>query len=228
MTVDTYKTLGQAVSVASTDVNVYTVPASTAAIVSTLCIANRSGTDDVVFVYVRVAGAATANKQLILPGKRVPANGVVNVIEGITLGAGDVVTINAGSANLSASLFGVEKTSITSIAPKVLGQVDVVANTLTDLYTVPGAHSAVVSTVNIANLNPTAQQVRLAVSVGGGAIANKDYVLFDYTLAANLTTGQDLAALALTLGITMSAGDILRGRGTSADVIFNVFGVEIS
>lgn len=228
MTVDTYKTLGQAVSVASTDVNVYTVPASTAAIVSTLCIANRSGTDDVVFVYVRVAGAATANKQLILPGKRVPANGVVNVIEGITLGAGDVVTINAGSANLSASLFGVEKTSITSIAPKVLGQVDVNANTLTDLYTVPGAHSAVISTVAISNINPSPVTMRLAVSVGGGAIANKDYLLFDYVLAANLATGQDLAGLTLTLGITMAAGDILRGRANAPDVIFNVFGVEIA
>lgn len=228
MTVDTYKTLGQAVSVVSTDVDVYTVPASTTAIVSALCIANRGGTDDVVFVYVRVAGAATANKQLILPGKRVPANGVVNVIEGLTLGAGDVITINAGTANLSASAFGVEKTLITSMTPKVLGQVDVVANTLTDLYTVPSSRSAVVSTVTIANLNATASLARLAVSVGGGAIANKDYVLFDYTLAGNLTTGQDLAALALTLGITMAAGDKIRGRGTQADVIFNVFGVEIS
>jgi hypothetical protein len=102
---------------------------------------------------------------------------------------------------------------------KSLGQLDPSAATLTDLYTVPGSTSAIVSTITATNRSGTPTSIRLAHSVGGGAVANKDYFAYDMPILANQT-------ITLTLGIAMATTDKLRAYATLATVSFNAWGVE--
>ena len=104
---------------------------------------------------------------------------------------------------------------------KVLAQVDPVAATLTDAYTVPGATSAVISSIIIANRGGTTIQFRISVAVAGAADANKQYLFFDVALLKR-------SSQAIVLGITLAATDVIRVRTDVATTSFNVFGVEVT
>ncbi len=104
---------------------------------------------------------------------------------------------------------------------KVLAQSAPSATTDTDVYTVPSATEAVVSTVVMANRASTAGTFRIAVRPDGATIADEHYLAYDVPLAANDST-------TLTLGITMDAADVLTVQTSSADMSVNVFGTEIS
>src|SRR6056297_2475761 len=104
---------------------------------------------------------------------------------------------------------------------KVLGQSAPSATTDTDVYTVPSATEAVISTIVIANRDSSAGTFRLAVRPDDAAISNEHYLAYDVPLAANDST-------TLTLGITMDAADVLTVQTSSADMSVNVFGTEIS
>jgi len=106
-------------------------------------------------------------------------------------------------------------------AYKVLGQSAPSATTDTDVYTVPSATEAVVSTIVIANRSGSDATYRIAVRPDGATIANEHYVAYDITVGAGDST-------ALTLGITMDAADVLTVQASSADLSFSVFGSEIS
>ncbi len=106
-------------------------------------------------------------------------------------------------------------------AYKVLAQSAPSATTDTDVYTVPSATEAVVSTIVIANRAGTAGTFRIAVRPDGATIANEHYLAYDVPLAANDST-------TLTLGVTMDAADVLTVQTSSADMSVNVFGTEIS
>lgn len=103
----TYKTLGQAAPAANTNTNLYAVPSATSAVCSTLAICNR-GVSTQVRVAVRPAGAALADEHYI--AYDVPLNQYDSVFLtlGVTLAATDVVTVYAGTATVSFSLFGSE------------------------------------------------------------------------------------------------------------------------
>jgi hypothetical protein len=101
---------------------------------------------------------------------------------------------------------------------KVLGQSNPLAATLTDVYTVPAATSAIVSTIVIANRG-AATSFRIAVRPAGAAIANQHYIAFDVAIGANET-------IALTIGITLATTDVVSVYATLATLSFNVYGVE--
>ena len=104
---------------------------------------------------------------------------------------------------------------------KVLGQSAPSATTNTDVYTVPSATKAVISTIVIANHSASGGTFRLAVRPDGATIEQKHYLAYDIPVAANDST-------TLTLGITMDAADVLTAYCSSADMSINVFGSEIS
>lgn len=106
-------------------------------------------------------------------------------------------------------------------AYKVLGQSNPAATTLTSLYTVPAATSAVVSSITIANLGASAGTFRIAVRPAGEAIANKHYLALDTTIAA-------LDTITLTLGITLATTDVISVYASTATMAFQAFGSEIS
>jgi membrane protein YqaA with SNARE-associated domain len=103
----TYKVLGQSAPAATTNTDLYTVPAGASAVCSTLAICNRS-TSTTFRVAVRPSDAALANQHYIVFDNWVNQYDTVFLTLGVTLAAGDVVTVFAGAANLSFSLFGSE------------------------------------------------------------------------------------------------------------------------
>lgn len=101
------KVLGQAAPGATTEVDLYEVPAVTEAVVSSIVVANRS-TAATYRISVSVGGGATANTDYVAYDAALAANEIISLTLGITLGAGDVVRVYASSANVSFNAFGVE------------------------------------------------------------------------------------------------------------------------
>lgn len=102
---------------------------------------------------------------------------------------------------------------------KILGQVSPLATTETDLYVVPAATAAVISTFTICNRGSGVATFRISVSPTGVATDDRDYIYYDLVLAANDT-------FAATFGVTLSEADVLRVYASTADLSFNVFGTE--
>lgn len=104
---------------------------------------------------------------------------------------------------------------------KVLGQSSPASTTSADVYTVPSSTEAIVSTIVVANRGSSTGTYRLSVRPNGASIANQHYIAYDVPLGAN-------DSVALTLGITIDASDVISVYASSGDFSFNVFGSEIS
>jgi glucose-6-phosphate dehydrogenase assembly protein OpcA len=104
----TYKVLGQSSPSATTATTLYTVPSATQTIVSTVTVANRAATAGSYRIAVRVAGATLADSQYIAYDVSLPANASDTLTLGLTLGATDVITVYASSADFTFSAFGSE------------------------------------------------------------------------------------------------------------------------
>jgi hypothetical protein len=105
-----YKVLGQSAPAATTATTLYTVPAATSTVCSTLTVCNRDSSSTTYRIAVRPAGASLANVHYIVYDAILPANSTDTISIGATLATTDVVTVYAGSANLSFTLFGSELT----------------------------------------------------------------------------------------------------------------------
>jgi hypothetical protein len=103
-----YKVLGQSAPAATTDTNLYTCPASTEAVVSTIAVCNRGSSAGQVRVFVRPDGASVANQHYIVYDASVAANDTIFVTIGATMDAADVLSVRASSANFSFTAFGSE------------------------------------------------------------------------------------------------------------------------
>lgn len=107
----TFKVLGQSNPSATTATTLYTVPSSTQAVVSTIVVANLTSTAATFRIALRVAGATLANSQYVAYDVTVGASDSTTLTLGITLGAADVITVYASTANLTFSAFGSEVTA---------------------------------------------------------------------------------------------------------------------
>ena len=103
-----YKVLGQSAPSATTATTLYTVPASTSAVVSSIVIANRDASAATYRISIRPAGAAQANQHYIAYDVTVGASDSTVLTLGITLATTDVITVYASTANLSFSAYGSE------------------------------------------------------------------------------------------------------------------------
>lgn len=106
-----YKVLGQSAPSATTATTLYTVPSSTEAVVSTLIVANRSGTDATYRIAIRPNGATLATTHYIAYDVTVGASDSTTLTLGLTLDAADVITVYASTADLTFSVFGSEITA---------------------------------------------------------------------------------------------------------------------
>ena len=104
----TYKVLGQSNPSATTATTLYTVPASTSTVVSTISICNQAGTSASYRIAVRPAGATLAAQHYLAYDIAIAANDTTALTLGVTLATTDVVTVYASSATLSFSAFGSE------------------------------------------------------------------------------------------------------------------------
>jgi hypothetical protein len=103
-----YKVLGQSNPAATTNTTLYTVPASTSAVVSTITICNQASSAATYRIAVRPAGASVAAQHWIVYGATVAASDTTALTLGLTLATTDVVTVYASTATLSFSAFGSE------------------------------------------------------------------------------------------------------------------------
>ncbi len=104
-----YKVLGQVIPAASTLTTLYTAPAATQAVCSTISVCNQ-GVSTTFRVAVRPAGAAIEAKHYVVYDASVDQYDTVFLTLGVTLAATDVVSVFAGTANVSFNLFGSEIT----------------------------------------------------------------------------------------------------------------------
>lgn len=105
------------------------------------------------------------------------------------------------------------------MAYKVLGQSNPSATTLTTLYTVPSAKSAVCSTLVVCNQAGTTGTYRVAVRPAGATADPKHYIVYDAGLAANSTDF-------LTIGITLATTDVVSVYASSTSFSFGLYGDE--
>jgi len=106
-----YKVLGQSAPAETTNTDIYTVPADTSAVLSTLVVANRSSTTVSYRIAIRPAGETIANKHYIAYDVSVGGADSTTLTLGITLAATDKITVYASTANLTFSVFGSEITT---------------------------------------------------------------------------------------------------------------------
>ena len=104
----TYKVLGQSNPAATTATTLYTGPAATEAVVSTIVIANLTATAATFRIAVRPNGATLANSQYIAYDITVGASDSTALTLGVTLDATDIITVYASTANLTFTAFGSE------------------------------------------------------------------------------------------------------------------------
>lgn len=105
-----YKVLGQSNPAATTNTNLYTAPAATSAVVSTINVCNQAATAATFRIAVRPAGAAIAAAHYLAYDVALPANDSISLTLGITLATTDIITVYASSTTVSFSAFGTEIT----------------------------------------------------------------------------------------------------------------------
>lgn len=108
MATTTYKILGQSAPAATTEVDLYTVPASTETIISSIVVCNRGASAGTYRIYVAINGAAAANAQYLVYDASIQAKETVALTLGVTLDATDKLRVYASSADFSFNAFGSE------------------------------------------------------------------------------------------------------------------------
>lgn len=103
-----YKVLGQSNPSATTATTLYTVPSATSAVVSTISVANLTGTAATYRIAIRPGGASLANQHYLAYDVTVAASDTTVMTLGVTLATTDVITVYASTANLAFSAFGSE------------------------------------------------------------------------------------------------------------------------
>jgi len=103
-----YKVLAQSAPSAATATDVYTVPAATETVISTVIIANRAATAGSFRLSVRPNGGTQTNAMYCAYDVPVAANDSTTLTLGITLDAADVITVYCSSADMSINIFGTE------------------------------------------------------------------------------------------------------------------------
>ena len=104
----TYKVLGQSAPSATTATTLYTVPAATEVVVSTVTVCNRGATAGTFRISVRPNGATLANQHYLVYDAEVGSTETKALTLGITMDATDILEVYASSANFSFSAFGSE------------------------------------------------------------------------------------------------------------------------
>ncbi len=107
---ETYKKLGQLNPSATTLTALYTVPALTSAVVSTISVCNRSGTPTAFRLSHAIAGAANDDAQYMAYDTPIGANVTLWFTGGVSMATTDVLRAYATLATLTFSVWGTEIT----------------------------------------------------------------------------------------------------------------------
>lgn len=106
----TYKILGQTEPAATTAADLYTVPASTNTVVSSITICNRDSSSATFRISVRDGGAAQADQHYLVYDAPINGQDTIILTVGITLEATDVITVYSSNADTAFHAYGSELT----------------------------------------------------------------------------------------------------------------------
>lgn len=105
---------------------------------------------------------------------------------------------------------------------KILGQSNPSDTSVTDLYIVPSATSAVVSTISATNVDGGASDISIFIVASGDSAGAANALVYEAELGANTVQG-------FTLGVTLGAGDKIQVQlATASAATFQAFGSELS
>lgn len=104
---------------------------------------------------------------------------------------------------------------------RVLGQSNPAADDLTPLYQANDIDFCTVSTIVVCNQVEEEGRFKIAIAVAGEAEHPKQFLYYNQLLDGNST-------FMVTIGITLSAGDIIMVGANSSSFSFCAFGVEVS
>lgn len=103
-----YKVLGQVEYDGTGEDTLYTVPSSTEAVCSTLAVCNKGSSNQTFDVRIKINNAADDDKQYLIFEAPVLAKDTLFITIGVTLGAGDVMTVKSSTTDATFQLFGSE------------------------------------------------------------------------------------------------------------------------
>lgn len=104
---------------------------------------------------------------------------------------------------------------------KILGQSSPAASTWATAYTCPSSTQTIISTISICNTGIEEAQIRIALRPNGATLATSQYLVYDVVVLPTDT-------IAITIGATIDAADLIDVRSNKANVAFNIFGSEIT
>jgi hypothetical protein len=105
---ETIKILGQSAPAATTYTTLYTVPAATTAVLSSISVCNTNGGAQTVRLHIVPAAGSESTANAIVYDVSITANNTLVLTMGITMGAGDFIRIYASTTNISFQAFGSE------------------------------------------------------------------------------------------------------------------------
>lgn len=104
----TYSTLGQSNPAAVTQTTLYTCPASTQTVVSSLVVCNQGAATATYRLAIRKNAAVLDASMYIVYDATIAANSTTAYTLGITVDATDLITVYASTATMSFTAFGSE------------------------------------------------------------------------------------------------------------------------
>ena len=105
-----YKILGQVADASANDVELYLVPASTEAVVSTIVVCNREAANNTFRIATNTENSAGANTDYVAYDSVINGNDTITLTLGITLQAGAEISVGASDANVTFQAYGTQIT----------------------------------------------------------------------------------------------------------------------
>ena len=105
-----YKILGQVADASANDVELYLVPASTEAVVSTIVVCNREAANNTFRIATKTDNSALANTDYVAYDSVINGNDTITLTLGITLQAGAEISVGASDANVTFQAYGTQIT----------------------------------------------------------------------------------------------------------------------
>ena len=106
---------------------------------------------------------------------------------------------------------------------KRLGAINPSANTQANLYVVPAATSAVISTITICN--QTATNASYSLAIMNSSEFNAAAPTATFIIRGGVVPAAD--TIAITLGLTANAGSVLAANTNSGNISILAFGTEV-
>lgn len=103
-----YKVLGQSAPSATTGTALYTVPAATETVISTITVCNRGSAVGTIRLYIRPNDETLANRHYIIFDAAVAAKDTLFLTVGATMDASDVLYCFASTGDFSFNAYGSE------------------------------------------------------------------------------------------------------------------------